>query len=144
MKKPRIDWRRTGMLGILIAGILFSSRMIYISVFIPPSPTPLPISLADAKVEFQITIGENTQNVSTYGTLDLQAGDRISIETIVMDANSVPYPHALAFKYFFASGRSFSGKVAPYTAKDSGLIPVEIKDQITGETITRTLRINVD
>lgn len=150
LPKPKPNWLRIGLMAILVGAVVFVLVFVLITAIRtlrskPAEPTPPPISLADAKVDFEITIGDDTQTVPDYGTLNLKQDDQIRIETNVTDANGSPYPHELAIKYFFPSGKSFSGQVAPYTAKLSDrLITVQIKDQVTGETITRTLRINVN
>jgi hypothetical protein len=144
--KPKINWTLTISAALLVGAVIFFAIPEFgDSTSKPPERTSSTISLSDAKVEFGITIGANIQSKTPYSTLTLQNGDQISIETHVTDPNGTPYQHDLEFTYFFASGGQFSGKIAPYTAKQpNDIITVQIKDEVTGETITSILRVHVN
>ena len=141
--KPTIDWLRTVFIGVVAAGILFSGQMIYVSASARPSPTAT-ASLAVATVEFRISSSKLQIIVPAGGTLDtLHPGDQVSIETLVKDANKNPYPNPVTITYYFSSGEDLVASVAPYLAGKSDTITVKIEDQVTGEVITRIMRVSI-
>lgn len=142
-EKPTVDWPKTVFIGVVAAGILFSGRMIYASASTHPSPTAT-ASLAAATVEFRISGSKLEIIVPAGGTLDtLHPGDQVSIEAIVQDANKIPYPNPLTVTYYFSSGANLTASVAPYLVRKSDTITVKIEDQVTGEVITRIMRVSI-
>ena len=147
-RRPRFlttSWKVLVLLAFVLGGAIT-----YSFLFATQKPTEPSVSLSDAKIEFRIKIDDsNTNTISADikgGIQVLHEGDVVEIETIVTDIKGNAYPHTLEFTYnfyYFASAKEFSGNVLLYTASQPDTITVKIKDQITGEDVTRGLRIEI-
>jgi hypothetical protein len=140
--RSKIDWRVTMVITGVATLLVFVGAIIRVSARTAPPSTPVG-SLATANVEFRIS-SKLQIIVPAGGTLDtLHPGDQVSIEAIVKDANKNPYPNPITITYYFSSGEALAASVAPYLAKKSDTITVKIEDQVTGEVITRIMRVNI-
>lgn len=142
--KTKINWQLTAVIGFVSFVILFLGGIIILSVYATPPVIPA-VSLSAATVEFHIT-GSNRQIIiPAGGTLDtLRVGDQVNIEVEVKDANGLPYPNPLAITYYFSTGTTLIAQVAPYLVRPSDTINVKIEDPVTGEAITRIMRVRAN
>lgn len=143
-EKPKINWYlRLGIVAIIVGFTMFF--VITRAFNLMPEPPLQPISLSDAKIEFRIVNNDQQIIIPTGSILSsFHQDDKITIETSVTDKEGTPYPHELTITYYFASGGTFFGTVAPYLVKQSDIITVRIEDQVTGEVITRIMFIKMN
>ena len=143
--KRTINWQRIGIVWLVATPILFLGLLIYAWAFMPgPAPTST-VSLSTATVEFRITANNIQITVPAGKTLDtLPSNSAVNIEVQVKDTNGVPYPNPLTITYYFGSGTSLTADSAPYLVKSSDKISVQIEDQVTGEVITRFMRVSAN
>ena len=113
----------------------------------PPAPTALPtqaFSLSDARVEFIITFSDGSaMKIPDGEILTLTLDDKIVIKANVTTAEHLSFPHDLLFQYKSASGENSLSDTLAFVAEQTGedIITVQIMDQITGDEISRSMRV---